>query len=606
MTFRNKHETALHRLTEDFEPSGASTDESDSSDSPWEVSSDSEVEKLPGKKLPRHSSDQKSGRPQSPAKPALLDAINFIVDCLWRLPIRRPAPADRMRDKTVADTTGYLPFDLMYVRDKFPGLNETVTARLAKMISRRRQLIRYRKDHTAALQEEEDVVVKIPEPEHDKPSSPLKDDVAPSSKAPSRQTLWPKTVSYSQSVSSTASEQAGKDVAIRIPNRPTGKDGKALEHFICPYCSTAQYIVGERQWKKHVLLDIQPHICTYPECQLNEYFFESVDDWFNHESRVHRVDWFCNTESHESFCEISDFLDHMHTNHSETVNETQLLSLHHGFQRPSRAVSGACTLCGKYANKLKSHLSQHLQQIALFAIPQTDYMAHWEEEDTSSNAARQSIPKSSSAHSTNDYSELYPEASTLDSVEANHSNEDEQSPQSGESYKDMVPDISGYREETIDTSWDQITPKFKEARIAMGGEEEEAQSSDADITSQRTQSFNHRYDFAESLTEALMKVDEPRNRETETRHNSPPSGHSKAVHYSEDLESVRHFLQTDRPITTDTYTSPIESPPIESPPIEIDSPPPYVPAFVESRDPLYFHPLAFDTSDDEISSDNEQ
>jgi hypothetical protein len=272
-TFRQEHEAARYRSNGDSELSGASTDESDSSDSPWEVSSDSEVEQGPEKKLVRQYADRMSSRPRSLAKPALLDSINFIVECLWRLPIRRPAPADRIKDKNVADTTVYLPFDLMYVRDKFPGLNETVAARLAKMISRRRQLIQYRKNHTEALQEEEAAMMKIHKSEHNNLSSPLKTDVAsepaPSLKAPSQRTeltkattlnmnarmatrwrmneLYPQSVS--ESGSSTASEQTGDTIKIRFPNRPRTKEGRILDQYICPYCSTAQVTTSERRWK---------------------------------------------------------------------------------------------------------------------------------------------------------------------------------------------------------------------------------------------------------------------------------------------------------------------------------------------------------------------
>jgi hypothetical protein len=271
--FRKEHGAALYHSNEDSEPSSANTDESDESDSPWEVSSDSEVEQPPEQKLRRQDVDRKSGRPPHPAKSGLLDSTNFIVECLWRLPIRRPAPADRMKDKKVADITGYLPFDLMYVRDKFPGLNETVAVRLAKMISRRRQLIRYRKDHTDVLQEEEAAVVDVPKSENNNLPSPLKADMAsepaPSLKAPSQRTeltkattlrinapmatLLPTTGLYAQSVSesgsSIASEQTANAITIRFPNRPRTKEGRVLEQYICPYCSTAQITTSERRWK---------------------------------------------------------------------------------------------------------------------------------------------------------------------------------------------------------------------------------------------------------------------------------------------------------------------------------------------------------------------
>ncbi|CAN9270141.1 unnamed protein product [Alternaria alternata] len=279
LTFRKEHRAALYHSNEDSEPSGANTDESDESDSPWEVSSDSEVEQRPEQKLRRRDVDRKGGRPPYPAKPGLLDSTNFIVECLWRLPIRRPAPADRMKDKTVADTTGYLPFDLMYVRDKFPGLNETVAARLAKMISRRRQLIRYRKDHTDVLQEEKAAVVDISKPEHKHLPSALKADVAsepaPSLKAPSQRT------------------EVTKATTLRI-NAPMAT-----------------------LWPTNGL-------------------------------------------------------------YAQSVSES-------GSSIASEQTANAITI------RLKSHLARHLEQLALFAIPQTDYMAALEEDDTSSNAARQGV-----------------------------------------------------------------------------------------------------------------------------------------------------------------------------------------------------------------------
>ena len=248
-------------------------DESNSSDSPWEVSSDSEVESASKQQLPRESLDQSLSGLQSSAKPALLVPINFVIDCLWRLPIRSPASIDRMKEKYITDTTAYLPFDVMHVRDKFPNLNETVAARLAKMISRRRQLIQYRKSHTNALQQKEVTVTDTSKPQDVHLSMPTEEDLAsesaPSSRVPSQGTELTKattlkisapvaaiapvtglyTPSVSESRSSTASEQTASAITIKIPNRPSTEKGQSLEKFICPYCSTAQVITSERRWK---------------------------------------------------------------------------------------------------------------------------------------------------------------------------------------------------------------------------------------------------------------------------------------------------------------------------------------------------------------------
>lgn len=223
--------------------------------------------------------------------------------------------------------------------------------------------------------------------------------------------------------------------------------------------------------RKHVLSDLQPYVCTYSDCQLHDHFFENKNDWFHHESHTHRVEWFCNTVSHESFIDVEDFLDHMHTIHSEPLDQAQLLSLHRGFQRPSNARSGTCTLCGKHASKMKSHLARHLEQLALFAIPRTDFMAAWGE-DTASDMAHQSARSASSSQSTRAPSEVSSEASSLHFVDRGHGGGSSPDVHSTEWDESMGPDLSYQGEEVVDTSWDQITSKFKEARIAMRNKQE--------------------------------------------------------------------------------------------------------------------------------------
>ncbi|KAF2468961.1 uncharacterized protein BDR25DRAFT_372851, partial [Lindgomyces ingoldianus] len=122
--------------------------------------------------------------------------------------------------------------------------------------------------------------------------------------------------------------------------------------------------------RKHVLADLQPYICTYPDCKLNDYPFENKEEWFNHETQSHRYELFCNTEGHASFWEASGFLEHMKKDHEDCVNENQLPALRRMFEQPTHPTSGACTLCQKQAVKLKTHLSRHLEQLSLFAIPQ--------------------------------------------------------------------------------------------------------------------------------------------------------------------------------------------------------------------------------------------
>jgi hypothetical protein len=267
-------------LVSDVEVSGAI--ETEEEDSPWDVSSDSEGDNSSTQQraLPKDSSLETNTaiEIQAQAKlqqqPSDYESVGHFVQCLWRLPLRRPAPLDRMRERNTADTSYYQPFDSMYVRDKFPSIDESVAIRFGKMISRRRQLIRYRKSHTEALQMKLAEISAFTARRNRGSDSgdDFVDDVSgisPSFEAPSRDTQDTKATtlkpndpvtnanqirglyapSFSDSGSSVASEQATKNTPMRIPRRPTGEDGKSREQFICPYCSTAQFITSDRKWK---------------------------------------------------------------------------------------------------------------------------------------------------------------------------------------------------------------------------------------------------------------------------------------------------------------------------------------------------------------------
>jgi hypothetical protein len=80
------------------------------------------------------------------------------------------------------------------------------------------------------------------------------------------------------------------------------------------------------------------------------------------------VEWFCNIEGHARFEDRSDFLEHMELSHDVTFNirQSSLLGM---FQHPPRGHEGPCNFCSRTSANLKSHVSRHLEQIALFSIP---------------------------------------------------------------------------------------------------------------------------------------------------------------------------------------------------------------------------------------------
>jgi hypothetical protein len=265
-----REEKSRPGLAFEGEHSDSVDDDFANDDSPWEVSSDSDeghAHQVVRSDAKQFSATSKTPDPPSPTTSGL-NLIQFIVSCLWKLPIRRPAPLDRMKDRETAEASVYQPFDIMHVRNKFPILEDTVAVRLGKAISMRRQLLRYRKNHTDALQNQHvysgrQVVDSrsFTEDEMHLPTASLvastrytQDTKATTLKlAAHNLALAESDTLYAQSVStytsSEVSDQTDSETPLKFPHRPIGDSGKSLQSFVCPYCQTIQTISTDRKWR---------------------------------------------------------------------------------------------------------------------------------------------------------------------------------------------------------------------------------------------------------------------------------------------------------------------------------------------------------------------
>lgn len=198
--------------------------------------------------------------------------------------------------------------------------------------------------------------------------------------------------------------------------------------------------------RKHVLGDLQPYVCTYPDCQLSDRFFESRAEWYEHEINWHRMDWFCNVDTHRPYAEQTDFLNHMKSDHNTTFDAGRSSLWSSMFRYPSRSSGGICNLCGRDSKRLKSHVSRHLEQIALFALPRLNEVAEGETAN-----AKDSIEEECSQHKEPNHSDSQSEHSSATSIR-DHKIE---VPEDAIFYQDIIPD-SG------DPSWDRIPDKFCE------------------------------------------------------------------------------------------------------------------------------------------------
>ncbi|KAE9375902.1 hypothetical protein N431DRAFT_481107 [Stipitochalara longipes BDJ] len=464
-------------------------------DSPWDISDSDEDSQLPEDRK-TISSDRNiesikptskiQGIAQSTRKyplelPLLVQSIRHTVSCLYRIPIRRPAPIQRLKENATAWSL-YQHFDILHVQDKFPQISADVARRLGKSISRRRQLLRYRESHSEALgasslEETNTIVEPLLEaytanlenkPDNSAPG-PRGRNVDAKSLASSRNetvhtiatTLRiegtsgdvlsvPYAHSIPESKSSKASTFTGK-LKVEVPRRPRDVDGKEMEEFECPFCFTIQCVRNQHQWKKHVLSDLQPYVCTFEDCDCLDDPFDRQQDWFKHEVQIHRVEYHCNIMGHPQFPLIGDFLQHMEHTHQTIFDGEQQAKVMTMFQQPMSSLSGICKLCSHQSSRIQSHVARHLEQLALFAIPRKNEAA---EEDSQ----KMNLGSNSSHSSGSSQRSSITGSETSDNVldMANNEFSDIEAPDRDDEFElALVPDSEAVR-------WDFIRPKFEE------------------------------------------------------------------------------------------------------------------------------------------------
>jgi hypothetical protein len=197
-------------------------------------------------------------------------------------------------------------------------------------------------------------------------------------------------------------------------NVSTGKQhgGKssALENCQTLRSSTDVLVFNSR----HVFYDIRAYVCTSPKCGM--LMFSSFNTWRSHEMD-HRREWFCplcNLLHHDK----SKARMHLMHYHGELAEQHDIDLLLQTSSRPSEYLSADdCPFCDwgvtlrdrndtpqehdltVPSRRFMKHLGRHLEEIALFVIPQPD-----EEQkgsgDTASNAAHAVLDEESVTAST--------------------------------------------------------------------------------------------------------------------------------------------------------------------------------------------------------------
>ncbi|KAK4204395.1 hypothetical protein QBC40DRAFT_272760 [Triangularia verruculosa] len=154
-----------------------------------------------------------------------------------------------------------------------------------------------------------------------------------------------------------------------LPRPPSLKPGQS--EFKCPHCwavCPARHARG-KSWIQHILQDLQPYMCTYPECPEPDAMYTSRLAWANHEAQIHRKRWRC--FEYAGLFQTKEALTH----HLETAHpnfgaaQIQAMSdLGHVSVQDDRTTCPFCLSEGPFQRDLASHMASHMENLACFSV----------------------------------------------------------------------------------------------------------------------------------------------------------------------------------------------------------------------------------------------
>jgi len=194
---------------------------------------------------------------------------------------------DRLQDRYLDNRkpSPYGPYDEAYIRDKFPNLNSDVQKRLAVMITKRRMLLQYRREHSERLmakrpdpqQETEALEPALLEPINEEPPVGARSEKAVSQSPSHPMTELTKATTLQlghgalapilevqdgipqihpvrltiedDDRTSVAASTFTSEIRLEVPPRPKEPDGQPKTSFNCSYCCIPIHIISARQWR---------------------------------------------------------------------------------------------------------------------------------------------------------------------------------------------------------------------------------------------------------------------------------------------------------------------------------------------------------------------
>lgn len=126
--------------------------------------------------------------------------------------------------------------------------------------------------------------------------------------------------------------------------------------------------------RAHLIHDLRPYLCTYESCQTSDQLYDSIESWIMHEESTHRLSMRCPEHPTHIFSYKDGFQSHLEAEHGNQSNDFRTALLACASESVSATVTRCCPIClATYTTtqELHTHISRHLERIALFSLPRS-------------------------------------------------------------------------------------------------------------------------------------------------------------------------------------------------------------------------------------------
>lgn len=207
----------------------------------------------------------------------LLEAITHLYQMSMMIP--QPAHHDRLIGTRKVDAEPFVFWAKQHASNKYPHADKVVIDRLSSTMARQRAILKYRERHHAKLSHGI-------YPEDEKSTMPPEPPVNNAFKERNQ----PDDLASEDGVSETSYNDYQSDGiygGTDIP--PIPQKGHQQNPFKCPYCFYTITVRDEQAWARHILRDLMPYVCVFPECSTPNRLYGSCRQWYAHVQQAHPI-----------------------------------------------------------------------------------------------------------------------------------------------------------------------------------------------------------------------------------------------------------------------------------------------------------------------------